>query len=107
MISVTYNGWYVYEKLCNGRQTIWKWYIREWCIAYNDTTRRCICRVKIENQIETVCTGLWKYDGLTSSTPVDNVCVAYYKMYFGIACSPRRINKPSLTKLAISANNRP
>jgi hypothetical protein len=34
----------------------------------------CVCRVSIDNQIEPVSIGLRKYDGLTSSAPVDNRC---------------------------------
>ena len=34
----------------------------------------CFCRVTIENQIEPVSIGLRKFDGLTSSTPVENEC---------------------------------
>ena len=34
----------------------------------------CFCRVTIDNQIEPVSIGLRKFDGLTSSTPVENEC---------------------------------
>ena len=34
----------------------------------------CFCRVTIENQIEPVSIGLRKFDGLTSSTPIENEC---------------------------------
>jgi hypothetical protein len=34
----------------------------------------CICRVMIDNQIDTVSVGISKYDGLTASTPEEAVC---------------------------------
>jgi predicted fused transcriptional regulator/phosphomethylpyrimidine kinase len=34
----------------------------------------CICRVNIEYQIELVYIGLGKYDGFTSSAPVESQC---------------------------------
>ena len=34
----------------------------------------CFCRVTIENQIEPVSIGLRNFNGLTSSTPVENEC---------------------------------
>jgi hypothetical protein len=34
----------------------------------------CICRVQIDNQIQPIAIGLWKYDGLSSSAPEETEC---------------------------------